>query len=259
MIRVVFLLRKKADLTTEAFYDYWLNTHGPLVASVARDLNMLRYQQVHTIVGDPAPAGMAEARGGMEPIYDGVAEVWFENREALEASMQTDAGRAAGTLLVEDEAKFIDLPNSPLWLAYEYPQVNPTPEDIVARERSTIVKLYYPLRTHAGRDEADAQLYWRTNHGPLIRRQAHGAGIMRYVQVHRTPDPIEDALRSTRGTTVDSYMGHAELWFDRAALAMGAPERAVANERAIEDEAKFIDFQRSTMWLAKEHVFVNHM
>ena len=37
------------------------------------------------------------------------------------------AGQAPGPELPEDETKFIDLPNSPLWLTYEYPQVNPIP------------------------------------------------------------------------------------------------------------------------------------
>ena len=35
VIRITFLLRRKADLSLEAFRDYWLNEHGPLVASVA--------------------------------------------------------------------------------------------------------------------------------------------------------------------------------------------------------------------------------
>jgi hypothetical protein len=45
--------------------------------------------------------------------------------------MTSAAGREAGAALLEDEAHFIDLPHSPLWLAYEYPQVNPTPETVV--------------------------------------------------------------------------------------------------------------------------------
>ena len=258
MIRVTFLLRKKPELSAEEFYRYWLEEHGPLVASQAKHLNTLRYVQVHTL-DDPATARMAEARGGMEAPYDGVAEMWFEDREALVASTQTKQGRRAGAMLIEDEARFIDLPNSPMWLGHEFPQVNPTPENIVARPRSTTVKLYFPLRTHAGRDERDAQQYWYSNHGPIIRRQAAGAGIARYVQVHRVPDELEAGLRERRGVVVDGYMGHAELWFDRSALAFGSPERGEANARAIEDESKFNDFKRSCMWLAKEHVFVDHM
>ena len=259
MIRITFLLRKKPELVKDEFHRYWLEEHGPLVAGHARRLNALRYVQVHTLE-DPANEAMAQARGGMEAPYDGVAELWFENRQALVSAMESSEGRQAGAELLEDEARFIDLPNSPLWLATEYPQVNPTPENIVARPRDTIVKLYFPLRCRADLGEAEAQRYWHASHGPLIRRQAAGSGILRYVQVHRIEDELESALRSVRATAVDAYTGHAELWFDRAATAAAtAPERRLAGERAVEDEARFIDFERSAMWLAKEHELVNYL
>ena len=168
MIRITFLLRRRADVPAAEFYRYWREEHGPLVASHARHINALRYVQVHTI-DDPMNAAMASARGGMEAPYDGVAEVWFENRDALVAALASEAGRQAAAELLEDEARFIDLPNSPLWLAHEYPQVAPA-ETVVARERSTLVKLYFPLRCLPGVIESDAQLDWHTNHGPLIRR-----------------------------------------------------------------------------------------
>jgi uncharacterized protein (TIGR02118 family) len=256
MIRITFLLRRKADLSLDEFRRYWLEEHGPLVASHARHINALRYVQVHA-VDDPRNAAMAEARGGMEPIYDGVAEVWFENRQQLVDALTTEAGQQAAAALVADEARFIDLENSPLWLGYEYPQVNPTPENMVAHPRSTLVKLYFPLRAPALMDPEAAQLYWRTNHGPIIRRHAQASGILRYMQVHRAlDDELEGALREARGTQVEAYLGHAEVWFDRAAGGR-SPEQQAANQAALEDEAKFIDFKRSAIWLGKEHVFVD--
>ena len=263
MLRLTFLLRKKPSLSHDEFYRYWLEEHGPLVASHARRLGALRYVQVHTLRDEPAlaaAAGMAKARGGMEPVYDGVAEAWFENRAALMAAAATTAGRAAAKALVEDEAEFIDLPNSPLWLGHEYPQVNPTPENLVATPRSGLVKLYFPLRMKTSLALGEAHEHWYANHGPLIRRQAAGSGIRRYVQVHRVRDErLDAAFTSSRGTAVEAYDGHAELWFDRAALAGATPEQAAAGRRAVADEGHFIDFKRSTMWLAKEHVFVNHL
>ena len=256
MIRITFLLRRKPNLSPEEFYEYWLNEHGPLVSSVARDIGAMRYVQVHTLAG-PANEAMAEARGGMETPYDGVAEVWFESREAMVEAMASERGRRAGAALLEDEDKFIDLAQSPLWLATEYPQVNPTPENIVARPRASVVKLYFPVRASEELTEDEAQRYWYSCHGPLIRRQAAGSGILRYIQVHRSHDELDEALRSSRGVVVDGYMGHAELWFDRARQG-ASPESQEANRRAIEDESKFIDFKRSCMWLAKEHVFVDH-
>ena len=258
MIRVTFLIRRKPTLSAADFTAYWLHEHGPLVASVANRLNMLRYVQVHTL-DDPANGAMATARGGMETPYDGVAEVWFENRAAFVAATDTRAGRQAGARLIADEGEFIDLANSTVWLGYEYPQVNGTPENLLATERSTLVKLYFPLRAGGDHTDVSAQHYWRTTHGPIIRRQAHGSGIARYVQVHRAlDDELCAPLREARGCAVAPYLGHAELWFDRTALQVSTPERSESGQRAIADESTFIDFANSAMWLAKEHQFVDH-
>ena len=125
--------------------------------------------------------------------------------------------------------------------------------------RSGVVKFYFPLRARRDMKEDEAQLYWRTNHGPLIRRQAAASGILRYVQVHRFETELEAALREPRGTSAEPYTGHAELWFDRREMGVRSPEREIAGQRAIEDESKFIDFERSSMWLAKEHVIIDRM
>lgn len=257
MIRVTYLLRRKPGLSQADYYEYWLKEHGPLVASVAGKMNALRYVQVHTL-DHPANAAMAEARGGMEAPYDGVAEVYFENRATLLAATESSAGQDALGLLLEDEAKFIDLPNSPLWVGYEYPQVNPTPENIVARTRTNLAKLYFPLRCPKDMEPATAQHYWRTHHGPIIRRQAQASGILRYLQVHRAlDDELNEALTEARGTVTEPYLGHAELWFDHS-TGSRSEEAKEANRVAVEDESGFIDFKRSAIWLAKEHVFVDH-
>ena len=81
MIRLTFLLRRKPEMSREEFGDYWRRQHGPLVASHATRLHILRYVQSHTI-DDPSQELQAQARGGMEPPYDGIADLWFESREA---------------------------------------------------------------------------------------------------------------------------------------------------------------------------------
>ncbi len=257
MIRLVFVLRRKPGMTLAEFQQYWRGVHGPLVARHATTLEIHRYVQVHTLE-DAVNDRLAGARGKMEPPYDGVAELWWTNREALAASSGSAAAQAAGSELLEDEARFIDLPNSPLWFAYEYPQVNPS-EDIVAREHSGLVKLFFCLRHPTNLSLEQAQLYWRTNHGPTIRGVASAMRMQRYLQVHRCEDPLEQQLRTSRGTRVAPYTGHAEAWFDHADLATvgNTPEGRRAMEIAVEDEAKFIDFANSAMWIAKERVFID--
>ena len=258
MIRLTYVLRRKLGMSREEFQQYWREVHGPLVASHAMNLAIHRYVQVHTL-DDTINDQLAQARGGMEPVYDGVAELWWTSRDTLVAASSTEAGRAASKELVEDEARFIDLSHSPLWFNYEYPQVNPTPEEMVARENSSLLKVFFCLRHPSNLTVDEAQLYWRTNHGPVIRGVAAGMGMKRYVQVHRYEDDNEQQLRASRGTTVDPYFGHAEAWFDRPefmAIA-GTPEGKRAGDIAVEDESHFIDFSRSAMWVAKERVFVD--
>ena len=58
-------------------------------------------------------------RGSPEP-YDGVAEIWYESRQALETLGGDPAARAASRELLEDERRFVDLSRSPIFLAEEY-------------------------------------------------------------------------------------------------------------------------------------------
>jgi len=255
MIRLVFVLRRKAELSLAEFQDYWLNQHGPLVASFANDLNILRYVQTHTLE-DPANQAVQQARGEMEPHYDGVAELWWSTEAELEAALQSAAGQAAGAALLADEQTFIDLPQSPLWMAYEYPQVNPTPENIVARVKTNVVRVFFPLRHQARLTEEQARHYWLTQHGPIVRSHAEAAGTLCYRQVHRANSPLDADLQAARGTKVESYLGHAEAWVDRG-RAPNTHEAKRANQAFIADEHNFIDMARSTLWFGKEHTIID--
>ena len=50
---------------------------------------------------------------------DGIAELWWSDGEIFRAAGRDPQAREAGRLLLEDEAKFIDLARSPLWLNHE--------------------------------------------------------------------------------------------------------------------------------------------
>jgi uncharacterized protein (TIGR02118 family) len=255
MIRLVFALRKRPELSLEEFHDYWRRKHGPLVASFAEDLNILRYVQTHTIE-DGANEAAQQARGTMEPHYDGVADLWWSTEAELEAAMASEAGQAAVAALLEDEAKFIDLPQSPLWFAYEYPQVSPSPDNIVARVKSNIVRVFFPLRHKQELTEEQARHYWLTQHGPIVRSHSEAAGTICYRQVHRANSSLDEGIQAARGTVVESYLGHAEAWIDRA-KAPNTEEARRATAAFIEDEHNFIDMERSTFLFGKEHTFID--
>lgn len=117
MIKLTYCLTRLPHLSRAAFQDYWFETHGPLVASVAEVLQIRRYVQLHSLPAE-ASAALAASRGGPE-AYDGVAELWFDSLEALQQNAARPEARAASQVLLEDEKRFIDLARSPLWFGEE--------------------------------------------------------------------------------------------------------------------------------------------
>ena len=118
MIKLVFALRRKPELSVEQFQTYWRETHAPLVAERAEVLKIRRYVQVHTKDLGGLHTAFQKRNGGAPEPYDGVAELWFDSLDDMGGD--DPAVRQAQADLLADEANFIDLPNSPMWLADEH-------------------------------------------------------------------------------------------------------------------------------------------
>lgn len=115
MFKIIFCLRRKPGLSREAFLAYWREHHGPLMRRNAAAMGVRGYRQM-AVLDDRLARRVADSRHGPEP-YDGVAEVWWDSRQAYEAAIFSDAGRAAAKAMYEDEKTFIDLESSPIFLA----------------------------------------------------------------------------------------------------------------------------------------------
>jgi len=72
-IKAVFLLNRRPDLSVGQFQDYWINGHAP---QIPRDMGVLRYVQCHTL---------PETYAAGTPVFDGMAELWFENLDSFMA------------------------------------------------------------------------------------------------------------------------------------------------------------------------------
>lgn len=118
MIKLVMCLSRRSDITREQFQDYWLNKHGPFFQENASGMRAKKYLQSHTI-DTPLNEGMRSSRG-LQPEYDGVAEVWFESEEDLMAAMNSPQGQHLSAALLEDEANFIDHSKSSAFLVREH-------------------------------------------------------------------------------------------------------------------------------------------
>jgi hypothetical protein len=118
MIKLVYIVRRRADFSPKDFYQRWLD-HGPLVSEAAEAVRARRYIQSHTI-DTGLNEQFAQSRG-MGKAYDGITEVWWDSLEDLVAGMNTPEGQASHERLLEDEREFIDLANSYIFLTEEHP------------------------------------------------------------------------------------------------------------------------------------------
>lgn len=123
MVKLTFCLRRLPTLSVEEFQDYWRGTHAGLVAARAETLGIRRYVQVHTSAELTGLHRALQARNGGAPDpFDGVAELWFDSIDAM--TDDDPKVRQASAELLADERNFIDLENSPMWLAVEHEIVN---------------------------------------------------------------------------------------------------------------------------------------
>ena len=86
MYALIGVLRKPADMDTASFRQWWLEEH----AMQARHLPRLRKYVVYPLVqGFDASTG--EPSG--EPSQDGVAFLWFDTKEDLQAAFASSVGK----------------------------------------------------------------------------------------------------------------------------------------------------------------------
>jgi len=104
MVKMIICLRRRPDLTPEAFQQHWRDVHAPLVVRHATTLGIKRYVQIY--------AREAAAAGGRPEGFDGIGEIWIESVEAFRAAA-TPEGAVAVRELSESDAFLTDLSSSP--------------------------------------------------------------------------------------------------------------------------------------------------
>ncbi|NNC87516.1 MAG: EthD domain-containing protein [Akkermansiaceae bacterium] len=123
-----------------------------------------------------------------------------------------------------------------------------------------MVKLVYCVHRSPGMSPEEFRGYWYDNHGPLVKGFAEALHAHRYVQSHLINSPLNEVARQPRGT-LEPFDGITEVWFadhDQLAAALQTPEAQDAHRTLIEDEARFCDLSRSTLFLTEEHVIFDH-
>ena len=101
MLKMIFILQRKAGTSREACFKYWEGAqHTTIVRTIP---GLAKWVQNHVI---SAPG---------EPACDGVGEMWFESDEAMQSALASPTMAAA----VEDAKNFLDMEKTGLVIVEE--------------------------------------------------------------------------------------------------------------------------------------------
>lgn len=92
MIKLVYCITKKPELSDEEFFRYWKEVHAPIGSRIPGVRKFIQSKRL-TVPGD------AHA-----PDFDGMVELWFDDLPALLEARQSPEWKAS----TEDEANFIN-------------------------------------------------------------------------------------------------------------------------------------------------------
>ena len=105
MIKRMTIMTRKPGMSRESFADYWTRVHAPLLAShpaVKRLVINVTEQFVRFSVRNEDPSDPLRATL-VTQIPDGFVELWFSDRESMEAMYRSDFAKK----LVADAENFV--------------------------------------------------------------------------------------------------------------------------------------------------------
>ncbi len=203
MVKQVSFFKRRPDLSVDAFQQHWRTTHAERVVKLP---GLRRYVQNH----------VQPNSNESEPPFDGVAEAWFDDVDAMRATVGTPELSA----IREDEANFIDAATMGTILVDEFVIKDGTPRP----EHSKMIAF---IRKLDALDPETFQRKWRHELGPIA---AELPGWDRYVQNHCR-------LGIYRSGRTPAYDGCAMVWADQqgfpTAMASDVMRRARDYERGL--------------------------
>ena len=224
MVKLVFLCRRRPDLTPAEYAERLLGGHVPLAL---RHHPTLRRYVVNLVEGTRGPA----------PALDSVGELWFDTladyRDRLYDSPEGER------IIARDVTGFLG--SATAYVTTEHVQRAPTTPPDLGR-RAPGGKLFACLERAPGMTPAAFRAHWLERHVPLALRH------------HATTHYVTNVVAERLGDTGSDYDGFAELVFASAEEVRGRPYLSREGQAEIEaDIPRFI--ARVHAYLVAEYVY----
>ena len=194
MIKAITYLKRRPAMPVDEFQTYWRTKHPAVVKKLP---GLRKYVQSHTRLG---------AYEKNEPVYDGIAEVWFDDTQALRAIQGTQEMKAVQA----DEANFIDRATMGLIITDDYVIIDGPTKPGMAKGIGFV-------KRKPGMPVEEFQKHWREVHGPMGNDVPN---VRRYEQSHTR-------LAAYAKGREPKWDGISSIWFDDSKAlraAMQSPE-----------------------------------
>ncbi|MEO6091489.1 MAG: EthD domain-containing protein [Novosphingobium sp.] len=99
--KIALLMKRRPDISVEAFRDYYENRHAPLASKYSQGVT--RYVRRYL---DPQPH--PETGPGGELPYDVITELWFDDEATFKRTLAYITTAKMPAEIVEDEKNFLD-------------------------------------------------------------------------------------------------------------------------------------------------------
>jgi uncharacterized protein (TIGR02118 family) len=210
MIVRMGLLNKRKDLSTEDFRRHWRDVHGPLAAKLP---GLRAYQQNHVV--DKSQFAIDHARGAWD--LDGFSELWFDDRDAMERAIASDAYQPV----------VADSPNcmaaTSVIVAEQFV--------VVPRSDGPLIKRMSILERRDGMSPGEFRDEWLGKHATMVAEFPKLAGYTQNLVTARPAAPGIDVRE--RELPVD---GIVEMWFRNKqdlAAAFQSPAATISQTHAL--------------------------
>lgn len=233
MVKIVRLVKRRKDLTSAQFKDYWLKRHAE------HERRAIEATPLQKVVASFATGEVA--LGGTVPPFDGMVTLYFRS---LEDARATFSGPATAAMR-GDAKNFVDLAHAPPQIFADEYLMSEKPDAAMAMKKSGQLKI---IRTvHRRRDLSHAQFrdHWLNNHSKLEDRVIQETGVQRIVATFAVPQYREDP----------DFDGMVELYFsnvgDIRAMFAG-PVPAMMRK----DEENFVQMDAPAVRLVAEEYVI---
>jgi len=222
MVKVLTFIKRKSGMPVDEFQTYWRNEHPK---AVTRLPGIRRYVQSHVL---------PDTYAKREPVYDGIAEVWADDTEALRAMTKS----AAHPDLIVDEARFIDRSQMGIIVT----------DDVAVKNGAPSAGALKGIEFFTKRPEMSVEAFqhhWRDTHAALATKVP---GVERYVISATRPSAY------AAGRT-PPYDGAALMWFG-SGESMKTAAGSAEYKALIADRSNFLSQPQPPFILTREHVIV---